>query len=215
MGFEYSITFTDDYSGVIFVCFLCNKTDVTATEKFLCDCSPIEKVTAPYSPHQNRVAERQWRTLFEMRRYILLQAKLPKMFWPYAVMAAAHIRNRCFNQRLSKAPYEAVTGRKPNISNMREFGAECYVYSVEKKKLDARSTKGTFVGYDKSSPAYLVYYPETGKVMKHRVVKFVRDNGDYTNQEARHGLILDDNNDDDGAQNPQNTEEIELKPNSM
>ena len=32
--------------------------------------------------------------------------------------------------------------------------------------------QGIFVGYDKGSPAYLVYYPETGKVMKHRVVKF-------------------------------------------
>ena len=32
--------------------------------------------------------------------------------------------------------------------------------------------KGFFLGYDKLSPAYLVYFPETGKVMKHRVVKF-------------------------------------------
>ena len=56
---------------------------------------------------------------------------------------------------------------------MRVFGSECYVYCTDdKKKLDPRSNKGIFVGYDGCSPAYLVYYPDTGKVMKRRVVKF-------------------------------------------
>ena len=39
-------------------------------------------------------------------------------------------------------------------------------------KLDDRCQKGIFVGYDRSSPAYLVYYPEHNKIMKHRCVKF-------------------------------------------
>ena len=29
-----------------------------------------------------------------------------------------------------------------------------------------------FFRYDKNSPAYLVYYPDTEKVQKHRLVKF-------------------------------------------
>ena len=33
--------------------------------------------------------------------------------------------------------------------------------------------KGILVGYDKYSPAYNVYYPETGKVITHRLVKFI------------------------------------------
>ena len=32
--------------------------------------------------------------------------------------------------------------------------------------------KEIFLGYDKGSPTYLVYIPETGKVMKYRLVKF-------------------------------------------
>lgn len=32
--------------------------------------------------------------------------------------------------------------------------------------------KGKFVGYDKGSPAYLVYHPEMKVVKRHRVVKF-------------------------------------------
>lgn len=40
------------------------------------------------------------------------------------------------------------------------------------KKLDAHSRKGYFVGYDKESPLYFVYYPKINSVMKHKVNKF-------------------------------------------
>ena len=40
----------------------------------------------------------------------------------------------------------------------------CYAYVQEKKKLDQRSEKGLFLGYDKYSPAYFVYFPETRKI---------------------------------------------------
>ena len=131
-------------------------------------------MSAPHSTHQNGTAERHWRTLFEMGRCLLLQANLGKGFWPYAVMAAAYIRNRCFNNRLKQTAYFAITGKRPNLSNMRVFGSECYAYKQNKKKLDPRCTKGIFLGYDKGSPAYLMLIPETGKIMKYRVVKFPR-----------------------------------------
>ena len=201
-GFKYAISFTDDYSGAVFVYLLKKKSDtVTATEKFLADCAPYGDVkcirsdngteytssefnelltknrirhdtSAPYSPHQNGTAERHWRTLFEMARCLLVQADLNKELWPYAVMAAAYIRNRCYNNRVQQTPYFILTGRQPNLSNMRVFGSECYAYKQNKRKLDTRCTKGIFVGYDRGSPAYLVYFPETGKVMRIRIVKF-------------------------------------------
>ena len=55
---------------------------------------------------------------------------------------------------------------------MHLFGTTCFAYVQNKKKLDARSEKGVFVGYDKGSPAYLVYFPETGVVKRVRCVKF-------------------------------------------
>lgn len=84
------------------------------------------------------------------------------------------MRNRCFNNRLKQTTYFAITGKKPNLSNMRVFGSECYAYKQNKKKLDPRYTKGILMGYDKGSPAYLVYIPETGKIFKYRIVKFPR-----------------------------------------
>ena len=85
---------------------------------------------------------------------------------------AAYIRNRCYNDRLGKTPFEAMTGIKPNLSNMHGFGTVCFAYIQNAKKLDPRSKEGIFVGYDKKSPAYLVYYPENNKIERVRCVKF-------------------------------------------
>ena len=201
-GFKYVLGFIDDYSGIIMVYFIKQKSDtVKATEKFLADCAPYGSVkcirsdngteftsgafesllikhsikherSAPYSPHQNGTIERAWRSIFEMARCMLLESKLPKYLWTYAVMFTVYIRNRCFNARLEKTPYEVFTGRRPNVSSMNIFGGICYAFIQDKKKLDARSEKGIFVGYDKGSPSYLVYFPECGVIKKVRCVRF-------------------------------------------
>ena len=106
-----------------------------------------------------------------MARCLLLEAQLSKELWAYAVMASAYIRNRCYNPRTGKKPYEALTGRKPDLSKMHTFATTCYAYVQSTNKLDARSEKGLFVEYDKGSPAYLVYFPAS------RVVKRVKFDG--------------------------------------
>ena len=147
-GFKYALSFVDDFTGTNLIYFLKQKSDtVEATEKFLADIAPFGKVkrirsdngteftsrkfksllhqnsikhetSAPYSPDQNSTVERAWRSLFSMARCMLLEANLPKRLWTYAVMTAVYIRNRCFNSRLGKTPYEALTGKQPNLSNM-------------------------------------------------------------------------------------------------
>ena len=199
------MSFVDDYSGIIMVYFLKCKSDTPeALQQFLADASPFGRVkrvrsdngteftshkfksmlrenrirhetSAPYSPHQNGTVERAWLSLFNMARCSLLEANLPKSIWTYAVMAAAYIRNRCFNARLGKTPYEAFTGSKPDLSNMHVFGSVCYAYVQNAKKLDPRSKQGIFVGYDKRSPAYLVFYPDSNKIERVRCVKFFNE----------------------------------------
>src|SRR5215469_16604214 len=95
-GHKYAISFIDDYSGIISVYALKNKSDVVAaTEKYLSDVAPFgnikrmrfdnatefrssnfrsllirnkirQEFCSPYSPFQNGTAERSWRTIFEM-----------------------------------------------------------------------------------------------------------------------------------------------------
>ena len=126
--------------------------------------------SARYLPHQNGTAERAWRLLFDMARCLLIDADLPKQLWAYAVMTSAYKRNRCYNPRTGRTLYEYLTGIKPNLSNMHTFGTVCYTYVQNKTKLDSRAEKGVFVGYDRSSPAFLVYYPDQNNVKKIRCV---------------------------------------------
>ena len=121
---------------------------------------------------RNGTAERSWRTLIEMSRCLLLEANLPKFLWTYAMMCSVYIRNRCYNNRLGMTPVEALTGKKPNLSNMHVFGSRCFAYEQEKSKLDPRATEGVFIGYDKNSPAFLIYFPTTRSVRKVRCVRF-------------------------------------------
>ena len=222
-GHRYAITFTDDFSGAIFVYFLKTKKDtVSATKKFIADTAPTQgrikslrsdngsefklndfqrllcdnsirhETSAPYSPHQNRTAERNWRTLFEMARCMVIKNNLPKSLWTYAVMTAAVIRNRCFNNRLKQTPYHMITGRKPDILRINIFGSTCYAYKNLKKKLDPKFEKGIFVGYDRNSPAYSVFYPEDNRILKHRLIKFISN---VTNQQTQ-TYPTDDDDDD-------------------
>ena len=103
-----------------------------------------------------------------MARCLLLESNLPKKLRPYAIMTAAYIRNRCYNPRVGKTPFEAYSAQKPNISGMHVFGSICLAYVQNKKKLDARSERG----YDKESSAYLVYFPEKDIVRKVWYVRF-------------------------------------------
>ncbi|CAM1303858.1 Uncharacterised protein r2_g1370 [Pycnogonum litorale] len=107
-----------------------------------------------------------------MARCLLLGASLPKRLWTYAVMASAFIRNRCYNPRTKQSPIECLTGHKPDLRRMHVFGSICYAYVQNKTKLDARSEKGVFVGYDRSSAAYLVYFPSGNIIKRIRCVKF-------------------------------------------
>ncbi|XP_063857145.1 uncharacterized protein LOC135098678 [Scylla paramamosain] len=120
-GFKYALSFVDDYSGLIMIYFLKYKCDtLQATKHFIADISPYGSVKCLRSDEESG---------------------LPKFLWTYAVMASAYIRNRCYNLRIKKTPFEAFAGKKPNISNMHIFGSVCYAYVQQKKKLDARSRK--------------------------------------------------------------------------
>ena len=223
-GSKYAILFTDDFSGVIFVYFLRNKNDATkATAKFLSDVSPYGTIkrlrtdggteytckefqnllienkihhekSSPYSPHQNGTAERQWRTLFEMARCLLLQSDLPKNLWNHALRTSAYIRNRCFVKRLSRTPFEAFTKQRPNIKNMHIFGTDCYAYKQNVKKLDAKAELGKFVGYDYNSPAYLVYFGQEYPIRRVRCVEFIDDCDDEDNDVTRFPILTPNDN---------------------
>ena len=133
--------------------------------------------TSPYTPEQNGRVERNWQTAFNMARCMIIDSGLPKSLWTAAVALSGYVRNRCFSSRVDATPYERFFGKKPNISHMVPFGTKCYVYiEGNKKKLDDRAKRGAFIGYDGSSPAYLIYDSSTGAIVKSRNVRFDNTN---------------------------------------
>ena len=117
--------------------------------------------SAARTPQQNGAVERKNRTLEDMSRTMVLEKKLPNLFWAEAVNTANYFLNRCLIRPiLKKTSYELFKGRKPNISFFKPFGCTCFVHNNGKdnlKKFDARSDEGIFLGYSLVSKAYRVF----------------------------------------------------------
>ena len=202
-GSRYAITFIDEYSKHSIVKFMSKKSQ--AFEKFkeyvaeygtpqrlrtdngaeytskqfkdYCRDSNIkQEFTVPETPRQNGVAERFNRTVVEMGRSLLIQAKLPKCYWVRALSTAAHIRNLTVtaNSNQGKSPFELFTGKPPRRNHLRVFGCTAYVMKrkINMKKLDSRSVKAKFIGYDDKSTAYILQEFDSKKVIKARNVIF-------------------------------------------
>lgn len=146
-------------------------------EKYLKEKGIRTQLTAPYSPQQNGTAERKNRTLIEMARCLLLDAKLPKTFWGEAVNTANYIQNRVLTRSTNATPFELWYKKKPSVSHFEMFGSKCYVHIPKEKrrKLDDTSREMIFIGYDEQSKAYRCYDSNTKKVIVSRDIRFVKN----------------------------------------
>ena len=201
-GSRYAITFVDEYSKYSVVKFMSKKSEALekfkeyvaesgsprrlrtdngaeyTAKKFTdyCRDSRIkQEYTVPETPQQNRVAERFNQTLVEMGRSLLIQAKLPKRYWVRALSTAAHIRNLTVTANSQgKSPFELFTGKPPRRNHLRVFGCTAYVMKrkINLRKLDSRSVKAKFIGYDDRSTAYILQEFDSKKVIKARNVIF-------------------------------------------
>ena len=125
------------------------------------------EMTAPYSPHQNGVAECRWQTVGNMARRLLKKANLPNSFWVRAVDVPFYLTNRCLSCSLppNKTAFELFYGRKPDLSNWKIFGCSTFRFvEVGVKKLDSIAVKEIFVGYGRTHDSYYLYNPVTGKI---------------------------------------------------
>lgn len=72
------------------------------------------ETTAPYTPQQNKKAERDNRTIVESARTMLGASGLPNFLWAEAVHTAVYTLNGVqVNAATSVSPYEAWTSRRP------------------------------------------------------------------------------------------------------
>jgi hypothetical protein len=136
-GFQYFITFIDDFSRYGYVYLIKHKSKTF--EKFKEFQNEVEnqrgkKIKAlrsdcggEYLSHEfsNRLKscgivpqQHNW-TLLDMVRSMMSQLVLPLLFWGYALETAAFTLNRVPSKSVVKTPYEMWTGKSPSLSFLK------------------------------------------------------------------------------------------------
>lgn len=133
--------------------------------------------SAPYSQQQNGVAERLNRTIMEATRSMGIAASLDEGYWGFAVLAAAHVRNRLPNSVTDKTPFESLLNVKPSINHFRVFGciAHAHIDKSQRLKTDKKTVRCLMLGYRDDHKAYLLQVISTGKLIIRRDVTFIEN----------------------------------------
>ena len=91
--------------------------------------------------------------------------------WEEAINIALYLKNRSPTKSLDfKTPFEALLGFKPAIKHLIFFGSKAlsHVPKEDRKKLDSKAIKFTFVGYCTEFKAYKLFDPSTNKIFGSR-----------------------------------------------
>lgn len=122
----------------------------------------VSKLTVHDTPQHNGVAERRNRTILERVRAFLHSSQLPKYLWGEAVNHAVWLMNRTKTKALDgKTPFEVLYGKKPNLSEVREFGEKVWVRVEGGNKLGGRVREGHWLGMDQTSNGVRIWWPDT------------------------------------------------------
>lgn len=141
--------------------------------------------TVAHTPQLNGKSERLNRTLLNTTRAFLFDSKMGKEMWGEAIRAAAYVLNRSPSSTVEKVPAEIWYNKKPDMKRVQLFGSECYSKNLSYlKKLDERSTKYQFVGYEAN--CYRLWDEKKRKIVRARDVVFLEkpQTDDLTNTKA-------------------------------
>ncbi|KAF7371239.1 Transcription factor [Mycena sanguinolenta] len=205
---RYFSTFTDDAKRETYLYFMWKKSDTLAAYKvysirmkthhgftikvlqsdnggeyvnqafanYLSSQGTVQRFTVHDTPEENGVAERLNGVLVEKCRALLHASGLPKFLW-----------GECLR-------HVAVHGRKPDFSDVHEWGCKCYVHQqmdvVKQSKLDPRAKEGRWMGLDDASQGHRIYWPGERKVSVERTVVFQPFTAILDENEGEHSAPL-------------------------
>ena len=146
----------------------------------------IHERSSAYVKQQNGMAERENRTLTDAMRSMLYDADITRderdLLWAEAVNTAAYVLNRVPTRvRTDVTPFESWFGKKPTVRHLKVWGSPAFVRVPDehRKKLDAKSRKAIFVGYDSQTDKIIRVFDRDRRKVE-RVGDFVVEDTDVT-----------------------------------
>ena len=102
-------------------------------------------------------------------------------FGEEAINTVVYLKNRSPTKILDlKMPFEVLYGYKLEVGHLRVFGSKAFSHipKDERRKLDAKSVKFTFLGYCDDNKAYKLFDLSTHKLIARRDVVFHENTDD-------------------------------------
>ena len=135
------------------------------------------ETTSPHTPHQNGKAERSNRSQCELAVACMHAANAEPHLWGWAVTTVVFITDRMPTRAtdMRTSAYFEIHGQPADLSRLRVWGCDAFIHLPRNKQpsFGPRAVKGTFVGYDPHSLAYIVKVNKTFYRSGH--VKFNED----------------------------------------
>lgn len=147
---------------------------------------------------QNGVSERSMRTLKEMCRAMLIQAKLSSSYWPFGILSATYFRNRSPSSSIDfEIPYERFFGELPKLDHIITFGSPVVIKLDQvANAFSPRGIKGIMLGYEAQHKGYTIFVPELRKLVPSRDVNLLNSsNDDWLDQLNQEIDYCEDDND--------------------
>lgn len=136
----------------------------------------VIRITQPYSPEMNGIAERVNRVLTEHASAMLWEAELPISFWAAAIMNATYLKNRSPTTYLDCTPFEAYYRRKPNLGHIRVFGCKAHAHVPaeisSKTTWDSHTTECILIGHLETKNMYELWDIKRGEAIRRQDVIF-------------------------------------------
>ena len=139
----------------------------------------VIRISQPYSPEMNGIAERGNRILAKHASAMLWDAKLPIGFWAAAVLNASYLKNRSPTNCLDCTPFQAFFGKVRNLGHIRTFGCSAHAHvplEIRSKTLwDSHSTECILIGHLETENMYELWDIQKGEAIRRRDVVFWED----------------------------------------
>ena len=153
----------------------------------------IHQTSCPYTPQQNGVAERKNRTLLEITRALMFEAKTPAHFWPEVISTASYLTIIFPTKILQfKTPLETLRcyATIPPSHSLTPcvFGCIVYVHLSPhtRHKLEPCVVECVFLGYGVTQKGYRCFDPLHNKLYTTLDCDFFESSYYYPKSDSEH-----------------------------